>query len=37
MQTQAVIEAAIQVNKEGMNVVPEIMIPLVGELKNLNM
>ena len=35
MQTQAVIEAAIQVNKEGMNVVPEIMIPLVGEIKEL--
>ncbi len=35
MQTQAVIEAAIQVNKEGMNVVPEIMIPLVGDIKEL--
>ena len=35
MQTQAVIEAAINVNKEGMNVIPEIMIPLVGELKEL--
>ena len=36
MQTQAVIEAAIQVNKEcGYNVVPEIMIPLVGEVKEL--
>jgi len=35
MQTRAVIEAAIQVNKEGMKVVPEIMIPLVGELKEL--
>jgi pyruvate, orthophosphate dikinase len=34
MQTQAVIEAAI-VNKEGGNVVPEIMIPLVGEVKEL--
>ena len=35
MQTRAVIEAAINVNKEGMNVTPEIMIPLVGELKEL--
>ncbi|MFU8792911.1 MAG: pyruvate, phosphate dikinase [Acholeplasmataceae bacterium] len=35
MQTRAVIEAAIQVNKEGGNVVPEIMIPLVGEVKEL--
>lgn len=35
MQTRAVIEAAIIVNKEGMNVVPEIMIPLVGEIKEL--
>lgn len=35
MQTTAVIEAAINVNKEGMNVVPEIMIPLVGEIKEL--
>jgi pyruvate, orthophosphate dikinase len=37
MQTRAVIEAAIQVNKEGMKVVPEIMIPLVGEVKELQM
>lgn len=35
MQTRAVIEAAINVNKEGMNVVPEIMIPLVGDIKEL--
>ena len=28
MQTRAVIEAAINVNKEGLNVVPEIMIPI---------
>ena len=35
MQTRAVIEAAIEVNKEGMNVVPEIMIPLVAEVKEL--
>ena len=35
MQTRAIIQAAINVNKEGMNVVPEIMIPLVGEIKEL--
>jgi len=35
MQTRAVIEAAINVNKEGLNVTPEIMIPLVGEIKEL--
>ena len=35
MQTRAVIEAAINVNKKGMNVEPEIMIPLVGEIKEL--
>ena len=34
MQTRAIIEAAIQVNRENdMNVVPEIMIPLVGDEK----
>jgi pyruvate, orthophosphate dikinase len=35
MQTRAVIEAAIIVTKEGMNIVPEIMIPLVGDIKEL--
>ncbi|MFA5602269.1 MAG: pyruvate, phosphate dikinase [Bacilli bacterium] len=35
MQTKAVINAAINVNKEGMNVIPEIMIPLVGDIKEL--
>ena len=35
MQTRAIIEAAINVNKKGMNVVPEIMIPLVCERKEL--
>ena len=35
MQTQAVIEAALAVRKKGYNVVPEIMIPLVGEVKEL--
>ena len=32
MQTKAIINAAIAVNKEGLNVEPEIMIPLVGAL-----
>lgn len=35
MQTQAVIEAALAVNKKGGHVVPEIMIPLVGNIKEL--
>ncbi|MDI6617430.1 MAG: pyruvate, phosphate dikinase [Clostridiales bacterium] len=36
MQTTAIIEAAIYVTKnKGINIVPEIMIPLVGEVKEL--
>ena len=36
MQTRAVIEAAIEVKQnKGFDVVPEIMIPLVGEIKEL--
>jgi pyruvate,orthophosphate dikinase len=35
MQTRAVIEAAINVTKEGNKVTPEIMIPLVCEPKEL--
>ncbi len=36
MQTRAVIEAALNVKKEtGLDIVPEIMIPLVGEVKEL--
>ncbi len=35
MQTRAVIEAAINVSKKGIDVTPEIMIPLVGEVKEL--
>ena len=37
MQTRAVIEAAININKKhpDWNIVPEIMIPLVGEVKEL--
>jgi pyruvate,orthophosphate dikinase len=35
MQTRAIIEAACQLAKEGIKVVPEIMIPLVGHVKEL--
>ena len=35
MQTRAVIEAAINVSKEGTKVTPEIMIPLIGDEKEL--
>lgn len=35
MQTRAVIEAAINIKKEGKTVIPEIMIPLVGTVKEL--
>ena len=36
MQTRAVMEAAIEVkNEKGFNIVPEIMIPLVGEKREL--
>ncbi|WAM34889.1 pyruvate, phosphate dikinase [Caldicellulosiruptor morganii] len=35
MQTRAIIEAAINVKNEGIDVVPEIMVPLVGEVKEL--
>ena len=36
MQARAIIEAAIEVNQsKGFNIVPEIMIPLVGEIKEL--
>ena len=33
MQTRAVLEAAINVKKKGLTPVPEIMIPLVGDVK----
>ena len=37
MQTRALMEAAIEVKEEeGYNIVPEIMIPLVGEKKELD-
>jgi pyruvate,orthophosphate dikinase len=35
MQTRAVIEAAIEVNKKGNNVIPEIMIPLICDVQEL--
>ena len=35
MQTRAVIEAAINVTKKGLEVEPEIMIPLVGDVAEL--
>ncbi len=36
MQTRALMEAAIEIkNEEGYDIVPEIMIPLVGEVKEL--
>ena len=35
MQTKAIIQAAINVSREGVKVKPEIMIPLVGEIKEL--
>jgi pyruvate, orthophosphate dikinase len=36
MQARAILEAAAQLNKEGLKVVPEIMIPLVGLVKELS-
>jgi pyruvate,orthophosphate dikinase len=35
MQTRAIMEAACQLAKEGVKVMPEIMIPLVGHVKEL--
>jgi len=35
MQTRAIIEAACRLHKEGLKIVPEIMIPLVGHVKEL--
>ncbi|MEI0604585.1 pyruvate, phosphate dikinase [Brachyspira alvinipulli] len=37
MQAKAIIEAAVKVKKSGVDVHPEIMIPLVGTLKELKM
>lgn len=35
MQTRAIIEAAITVTKQGHKVLPELMIPLIGDVKEL--
>lgn len=35
MQTRAIVKAALKLNKEGFNIEPEIMIPLIGEVKEL--
>ena len=35
MQTKAIIEAALEVQKEGIKATPEIMIPLIVDLKEL--
>jgi pyruvate,orthophosphate dikinase len=35
MQTRAIMEAACRLHKEGLKVVPEIMIPLVGHVREL--
>ena len=35
MQTRAIFEAAAQLQKEGLKVIPEVMIPLVGLVKEL--
>ncbi|MFA4910816.1 MAG: pyruvate, phosphate dikinase [Desulfobacteria bacterium] len=37
MQARAIFEAACQVAKEGIKVVPEVMVPLVGHVKELIM
>jgi len=37
MQVQAIFEAAIAVKKEGIEVLPEIMIPLVGHVNELKL
>ena len=35
LQTRAIIEAACKLNKEGLKIIPEIMIPLVGDVREL--
>jgi len=35
MQARAILEAAVAVKKKGIKVLPEIMIPLVGDVKEL--
>ncbi|MCK4796641.1 MAG: pyruvate, phosphate dikinase, partial [Spirochaetes bacterium] len=36
MQINAIVDAAIEVKKQGVDVIPEIMIPLVGNVKELD-
>src|SRR5215469_9827210 len=35
MQARAIFEAAVQVKKKGVNVIPEVMIPLAGSVKEV--
>jgi pyruvate,orthophosphate dikinase len=35
MQSRAIFEAAVQVAKKGIKVIPEVMIPLIGNVKEL--
>ena len=35
MQARAIFEAAVQVSKKGIKVIPEVMIPLIGGVKEL--
>ncbi len=35
MQARAIFEAAVQVAKKGIKVIPEVMIPLVGSVKEV--
>jgi pyruvate, orthophosphate dikinase len=37
MQAKAIMEAACELTKQGKNVIPEIMVPLVGEVNELKM
>ena len=37
MQARAIIEAALNLKKKGINAMPEIMIPLTGTLKEMKM
>jgi pyruvate,orthophosphate dikinase len=37
MQARAILEAAVEVNKEGIKTEPEIMIPLIGTKKELDL
>ncbi|MFW6289935.1 MAG: pyruvate, phosphate dikinase [Mariniphaga sp.] len=37
MQARAIIEAAVNLKQKGVNVLPEIMVPLIGSVKELKM